>query len=461
MTHPDINELLELLQAVKKEDVSSQMGILEHIKQCNECYDQFCRLARISDTMENPDYMYISKKNINKKHNKDSDKDDRFLPVEEEGKREPPQRYVIPLGLNDHEESESEEKANGSNISESSFKDDDNIHIISDEHEQYMSSGKTFSDRKTENKRDLSKDDIEECVFYKGESHKEKPILTHPRNGWIYIAILAFVLLSVGLVIVRSVMFDINDTSLPFAIESTDDNEYFDIEVCPSFEIESVDNSESLDIIAVSPFATEPVEDKEPVSLQLANIGDRVLFGRYEQDNKSINGSEDIEWIVLDKEEDGTLLLLSRYALDAKLFNDEMTGATWETCTLRKWLNSDDENTSFYRMAFDEKEKTMVLETELKEYEGEDTIDKVFLLSLEEALEYFKWDKGLVCEATTYSIEHGVYTNVDNKNCYWWLRSSHIMDEGVFDDRAYELYGYNSNFDFIGVRPACRVNPES
>lgn len=47
-----------------------------------------------------------------------------------------------------------------------------------------------------------------------------------------------------------------------------------------------------------------------------------VTFGRYEQDNNLGNGPEPIEWIVLDSN-NGEVLLLSKYGLDVKKYNDE------------------------------------------------------------------------------------------------------------------------------------------
>ncbi|MBP3696995.1 MAG: hypothetical protein J6J45_05560, partial [Clostridia bacterium] len=67
-------------------------------------------------------------------------------------------------------------------------------------------------------------------------------------------------------------------------------------------------------------------------------VGDYITFGSYEQDNDLSNGKEPIEWLVLDKQ-DGKVLVISKYALDAKPYNDEYVDVTWETCTLRSWLN--------------------------------------------------------------------------------------------------------------------------
>ena len=72
-----------------------------------------------------------------------------------------------------------------------------------------------------------------------------------------------------------------------------------------------------------------PVREK----LTWDSTGTYVLFGHYEQDGDTSNGPEPIEWIVLD-ESDGKMLLLSRFILDHKRYNEEPADElTWETCT--------------------------------------------------------------------------------------------------------------------------------
>ena len=87
-------------------------------------------------------------------------------------------------------------------------------------------------------------------------------------------------------------------------------------------------------------------------------VGGIYIFGSYEQDKDDTNGKEPIEWIVLDKESDGTLVLVSKYALDVKPYNENRTDVTWETSTLRKWLNED-----FYNAAFSAIEQGRILTT--------------------------------------------------------------------------------------------------
>ena len=83
-------------------------------------------------------------------------------------------------------------------------------------------------------------------------------------------------------------------------------------------------------------------------------VGDVISFGSYEQDNNARNGVETIRWRVLDRI-GNRILVVSAYALDCKPYNETDDNVTWETCTLRKWLNS-----SFFNTAFTEQEKTLI-----------------------------------------------------------------------------------------------------
>lgn len=78
-------------------------------------------------------------------------------------------------------------------------------------------------------------------------------------------------------------------------------------------------------------------------------VGDYVTFGSYEQDNDTSNGKEPVEWLVLDVQSDKALLL-SKYVLDEKAYNDEEIYVTWEGCSLRNWLNNDFTNSAFTKM---------------------------------------------------------------------------------------------------------------
>lgn len=151
--------------------------------------------------------------------------------------------------------------------------------------------------------------------------------------------------------------------------------------------------------------------------------GSEVVFGRYPQ---SSDDPEPIVWKVLEREGD-SMLVISRLALDCKRYNDIDGAVTWKTCTLRKWLNNE-----FLGKAFTSEEQKLIQMTKVKaeenpEYDvspGEDTEDKVFLLSIQEAERYFKTDKERECKPTPYAVYNDVYVNKENDNCWWWLRST-------------------------------------
>ena len=155
------------------------------------------------------------------------------------------------------------------------------------------------------------------------------------------------------------------------------------------------------------------------------DIGDIVTFGSYEQDNNLNNGEEEIEWIVLDKNEEG-YLLISKYGLDAKPYNVDYVDVTWENSTLRSWLNED-----FYINAFESKERQKVRTTHIvaaknPEYDtepGNGTDDPVFLLSIQEAEKYFDNREARKAYPTEYAKANGAYEYSSTKCCWWWLRS--------------------------------------
>ena len=180
------------------------------------------------------------------------------------------------------------------------------------------------------------------------------------------------------------------------------------------------------------------------------------------------NGKELIEWIVLD-ELDGTALLISKYALDCQEYHTAFSSVTWETSSLREWLNG-----TFLSAAFSEEERAMIPSVSVSADKnpssntspGNSTTDQVFLLSITEADNYFSSDETRKCAPTAYAIEQGAWTNkeykVDGKaTCWWWLRSlgtdsdnaAHVRSDGFIDD-----FGNAVFYSDGAVRPALWVN---
>ena len=190
--------------------------------------------------------------------------------------------------------------------------------------------------------------------------------------------------------------------------------------------------------------------------------GEEVIFGRYEQDNVPDNGLEEVSWIVL-KVEDNKAFLLSRDCLDTQPYHDVFDGRSdWANCTLRQWLNED-----FMNTAFDAAEQQLILETELVNKDnssygtpgGENTVDKVFLLSLDDAY-YYQGNPMMLSKVTTYAVARGCYAS-PIQNGWWWLRSpgvytrdaSYVSATGAVSD-----YGYILHRVGWAIRPAMWID---
>ena len=192
-------------------------------------------------------------------------------------------------------------------------------------------------------------------------------------------------------------------------------------------------------------------------------VGETIEFGNYPQDK---DGTEKpIEWIVM-KNEGNQVLLLSKYVLDAKSYNEELEAVTWETSDIRQWLNNE-----FYTTAFNKSEKAKIQTSLIKnEYNsehgtsgGNDTEDKVFLLSEKEAETLFSNDDERIAKATGYAEKSGAYVN-EKKEAVWWLRSpgddSNVAAEVDCGGCIYE-YGCYVDRSIDGVRPALHLNLQS
>ena len=201
-------------------------------------------------------------------------------------------------------------------------------------------------------------------------------------------------------------------------------------------------------------------------------VGDTYTFGAYEQDNSTSNGKEAIEWTVLDK--DGmSLLLISKQALDCQQYNTSYTDVTWESCSLRKWMNG-----TFLNKAFNAEEQAQIQNTTVSadknpEYNtnpGNATTDKVFLLSINEVEKYFNSDETRKCAPTAYAKAQGAYTSDSYKTasgaatCWWWLRSpgsSQGSAATVNHGGSVICNGYSVIYDTDAVRPALWINLDS
>lgn len=207
--------------------------------------------------------------------------------------------------------------------------------------------------------------------------------------------------------------------------------------------------------------------------------GKYIVFGQYPQ-TKDGKDNTPIEWMILDHNGQRALVV-SKYGLDAQPYNITGHAATWETCTLRTWLNG-----TFYNKAFSSAEQAAILTTNVDNSKkqcysgwetngGNNTQDKVFLLSYKEAYVYFDVTEDSHCNEkspvapTAYAIAQGAdvdsYCKTEDGTAarWWWLRSpgyyqfsaAYVESDGSLDS----LYCIDNASG--SVRPALWVNLES
>ncbi len=201
---------------------------------------------------------------------------------------------------------------------------------------------------------------------------------------------------------------------------------------------------------------------------------------------------EPIKWRVLNV--DGNqALLLSDMALDDQEYNTESGSITWETSTIRSWLNgygasfnkqgNDYSSKNFIGSAFSLNERSAIVNTSVVNDNnisygtdgGNNTTDKIFLLSESEvygdsAAQYgfvlsgSSQDEARRNKSSVYAKAMGIYSYTSGEykgSCSWWLRSPGI-DIGnavkVYHDGAIynDIYLVQNGSD--SVRVALNLN---
>ena len=186
---------------------------------------------------------------------------------------------------------------------------------------------------------------------------------------------------------------------------------------------------------------------------------------------------ERIKWKVL--ENDGnTLFVVADRAIDCKNYNQAYKSITWETSTIRDWLNA-----SFYNAAFSSDEQSAIITQNVMNEDnpkhdtkgGNDTSDKIYLLSIGEVTNE---TYGFCSDDSTYSMSRRMKTSdyarvrgttQSNRsgyegNCYWLLRSSGISSYRVvyvYDDGSLNRNGGSVNLYGGSVCPALHINLSS
>lgn len=229
------------------------------------------------------------------------------------------------------------------------------------------------------------------------------------------------------------------------------------------------------------------------------NIGDVVEFGRYKQFSHLPDSP--LEWIILDIKDD-QFLLLTKNIITGMDYHGVYEETTWANCDLRKWCNND-----FYYTAFSAEERNSIVLTHNDNrdlhnvemikwevnhvlpnvnyrtfipcnYESFDTLDKIFMLSVDEATRYKTILTMYPAIPTQYASKAGVSTKryhyivseimQEDGIDYcerWWLRTrgkegnraAHIADDGSINESGFPVFFCKDTSNSVGIRPAMWV----
>lgn len=158
----------------------------------------------------------------------------------------------------------------------------------------------------------------------------------------------------------------------------------------------------------VAPGSAGKKELKKPTTENGITTWDCIWFGNYWQEDTNGDGKADkkddktpIKWRVLSVEGDDAFLLADKN-IDVQQYNKNYVDVTWETCTMRSWLNGygaetnqpgeDFRTNNFLDYAFSGNEQKAIRTTNVVNNDnptygtegGNDTKDKVYLLSIDE-----------------------------------------------------------------------------
>ncbi len=205
-------------------------------------------------------------------------------------------------------------------------------------------------------------------------------------------------------------------------------------------------------------------------------VNDIIEFGTYPQTKEGDTFKvESIKWRVLEIN-NGEALILSEKILDTHMFSEEINN--YADSEIRRWLNNE-----FYNKAFNEEEKSRIVVTNVdntekstnpnddskfwndgkNEYVCENTNDKIFLLSEQEATKKeYGFDADIRVEdlnrqkqGTDYAKSQGL------DDGWWWLRSPDCDDSDDTHNvdsigKAYSNYHVDISL-ILGVVPALKI----
>ena len=193
-------------------------------------------------------------------------------------------------------------------------------------------------------------------------------------------------------------------------------------------------------------------------------VGNTIKFGKYFKNNS--NEKESIEWLVLKRDEDDTILVIAKNAIDCRIFDNKKEEVLWGNSEICNFLNSE-----FYEEAFSDQEKECIWSSIVKnnccsrfnnkknEIQNSTEEYNVFLLSIDEVNQYFPESDKRKCKATPYSKQNGAFVEFGNY-CWWWLRNQGYESNKVsYVDNNGQIIenGANVSCNDICVSPAIKI----
>lgn len=173
-------------------------------------------------------------------------------------------------------------------------------------------------------------------------------------------------------------------------------------------------------------------------------IGDKIRLGRY-------------EWRVLDIQYDMALMITDEI-IEQRAYHDAYKEITWADCALRKYLNG-----TFYE-TFDEVDQSKIVMVTNKNFDnqwygsegGADTLDQIFILSLEEVCKYFGDSRSLL-QNRGINQRYWFQRKDENNNkrlaklqgsegCWWWW----LRSPGRVNLKAAYIFGTDGNIGIQG-----------
>lgn len=173
-------------------------------------------------------------------------------------------------------------------------------------------------------------------------------------------------------------------------------------------------------------------------------LGVKIRFGRY-------------EWRVLDIQNEMALIITDEI-IEQRAYHDAYKEITWADCALRKYLNG-----TFYE-TFDEVDQSKIVKVSNKNFDnqwygsegGADTLDQIFILSLEEVCKYFG-DSSSLLQNRGINQRYWFQRKDENNNkrlaklqgsegCWWWW----LRSPGRVNLKAAYIFGTDGNIGIQG-----------